>query len=195
MGWGGSPYSMKLRAIYVYVGFVCVLAVGALAVLPWRDLLFLSPGDLLGWGLLGILGLLAESLAITVVVGGSAGHSSITFLPLLACVLLFGPTPAVLLMAVTGGIAEFLIRRKEKIRATFNLAQYVVSTSAAGLAFSAAGGIGLVLGAGAPVSSGFSAQLGPFVAFGVTFLGLNHSAVSLAIALNQGLPFRRIWRP
>ncbi|MCK5651808.1 MAG: HDIG domain-containing protein, partial [Gemmatimonadetes bacterium] len=183
---------MKIRAIHLYVAFVCVLSVGAQLVLPWGELLLLSRDHVFGLAALTVLSLLAESLAITVTVGGSSGTSSITFLPILACVHLFGPAPAVLLLIVTGGIAEFFIRRKEAIRAVFNLAQYIVSTTLAGFAFKAAGGLPMAIGA-AYTQGEFTPQLVPFISFGVVFLGLNHGAVSLAIALNEDLPFRHVW--
>jgi putative nucleotidyltransferase with HDIG domain len=37
-------------------------------------------------------------------------------------------------------------------------------------------------------------QLWPFISFGLLFLAINHAAVSLAITLSQGLPFRRVWQ-
>jgi putative nucleotidyltransferase with HDIG domain len=39
-----------------------------------------------------------------------------------------------------------------------------------------------------------TSQLWPFVSFGLVFLAANHAAVSLAITLSQGVPFRRVWQ-
>jgi putative nucleotidyltransferase with HDIG domain len=39
-----------------------------------------------------------------------------------------------------------------------------------------------------------TSQLWPFVSFGLVFLAVNHAAVSFAITLSQGVPFRRVWQ-
>lgn len=184
---------MRRKGIRIYVGLMGALAVLCLVLLAWEDLLSLPRPHLVGILALTVLGLLSESLAVTFTVARNRGNSSITFLPLLACVILFGPTSAVLLMGISGGVAEFLIRRKEPIRAFFNLSQYITSTTLAGVGFSAAGGIpwvDLALGD----ASRFDLQILPFAVFGIVFLGLNHGSVSFAVALDQGLPFRRVWR-
>lgn len=139
------------------------------------------------------MSVISESLAIRLTVGRSAGNSSITFIPLLASVQLFGPEAAVLLMAVTGISVEFAIRRNEAIRGLFNSAQLIFSTYVAGWAFVLAGGTALgdagTLGQGLEVVQ----QLAAFVAFGLVFLALNHAAVSLAITLSQHLRFSEVW--
>ncbi len=147
-------------------------------------------------GLVGLAGLVAvailsESLAIAVSVGREAGaKASISFLPLLASVQLFGPPAGVILSAATLSFAEFVVRRKGVFKATFNISQTVVATTIAGYAF-------LLLG-GRPLDGvndpNITSQLWPFVSFGLLFLAINHAAVSLAITLSQGLPFRRVWR-
>ncbi|MFC1661587.1 HD-GYP domain-containing protein [Gemmatimonadota bacterium] len=184
---------MRVRAIHLFVGLMGALATACVLLLPWDNLSALPRTHIIGIIALTGLGLLSESLAVTFTVARNRGNSSITFLPLLACVLLFGPAAAVLLMGVSGGIAEFLIRRKEAIRAFFNLSQYVTSTTIAGMAYAAAGGVAWVDLVTTPAGD-FDLQIWPFAAFGLVFLGLNHGSVSLAVALDQALPFRRVWR-
>ena len=137
-------------------------------------------------GLIGIA-LLSESLAIGLSVGG--GKSSITFLPLLASVQLFGPAGGIALIVPTMTFVEFIVRRKDLTRGTFNVAQAVVGTTVAGAAFTILGGQALH----ALEDPGIASQLIPFMVFGLLFLAVNHAAVSLAITLSQGLPFRRVW--
>jgi putative nucleotidyltransferase with HDIG domain len=188
---------MRFKGIQAYVGSMAVLALGALALQDWDGLVLFfreSPtgawDQVLGWGALLFLALISESFALSIKVGrSSSSTSSIIFLPLLTSVLLFGPALTVLLMAVTGIVGEFLIRKKESIRAVFNAAQYVVSTSIGGWVFSALGGRPLAFGDPSMGVSGFFA----FVAFGFVFLVVNHAAVSFAITLNEGARLRKVW--
>lgn len=172
---------------------MCVAAAWALVTTDWASVLTLSPSGFRGLAALALVSLLSESLAIRLTVGKSAGNSSITFIPLLASAQLFGPAAAVLLMTVTGVLVEFLVRRNPLVRGAFNSSQLILATYVAGLAFSALGGAPLehtrTLGEGLPLLS----QLSAFVAFGVVFLLVNHAAVSLVIALAQGLRFNDVW--
>ena len=188
---------MKLKGIQVYVGSMTVLALAALLLQDWDGLVRVLDGapnglwrELLGWGALLSLALISESFALSIKVGrSSSSTSSIIFLPLLTSVLLFGPTLTVVLMAVTGLVGEFAIRKKEPIRAVFNASQYVLSTSIAGWVFFRLGGRPLAFGDPAMDWPEFFA----FVAFGFVFLVVNHASVSFAITLNEGARLRRIW--
>lgn len=192
---------MKLSAIETYVGLTAALAVGVLLVSDWASLSdFIRYSADYGWsrspalGLLALfaLGLISESLTLTITVVKSAGStSSIIFLPLLVSIVLFGPGPTVLFIAVTGVVGEFLIRRKELIRAVFNSSQYVLSSVVAGWVYHALNGQALALD-GWEKGWGLTQSLA-FIVFGVVFLLLNHGAVSLAIALSEGVRLRNAW--
>src|SRR5688572_6540934 len=107
---------MRLKAINCYVAAVCVLAGTASLLVPWSDIASLSQQHRIGLMVLVLFGLLSEWLSVrTTFLPGGSGHT-ITFIPLLAGVLLFGPTAPVILMGVTGCIAEVFLRRKEAIR-------------------------------------------------------------------------------
>ena len=94
---------MRQRAIKVYVGFVVVLAMGTLAIQDWPILQGVPLEDWVGFVVLLFLGLMAESLTLPISVGKRDGStSSIIFLPLLACILLFGAVPTVLFMGLAG---------------------------------------------------------------------------------------------
>ncbi|MGE0159509.1 MAG: HD-GYP domain-containing protein [Gemmatimonadales bacterium] len=166
-------------------------AIACLAMTDWRSLISLPTESqvALGW-LLGIA-LLSESLAIGVSVGkGSSSTSSVAFVPLLASVQLFGPAGGILLFAIIAPFAEIFVRRKSPFRASFNCAQTIVATTLAGVAFTVLGGHALE-GVRDP---SMTSQLWPFVSFGLVFLAVNHAAVSMAITLSQGVPFRRVWQ-
>lgn len=189
---------MRIKGIQLYVGSMAILALGAFLLQDWSGLLFsfrepALPGlrEFVGWAALLSLALASESFALSIKVGrSSSSTSSIIFLPLLTSVLLFGPTLTVLLMAITGTAGEFLIRKKEPIRAIFNAAQYVFSTSIAGLVFSVLGGRALAFYQDPAMDI---PEFIAFVAFGFVFLVINHAAVSLAITLSEGARLRKIW--
>ena len=168
---------MQSTSIRTYVGFVAALAGASLFLVDWASLELLSPDAWTGLLSLIILGLVSESLSLTVKVGGNRGSSSITFLPLLACVLLFGPVPALIFHATTGTFGAIITRRNDPLKATFNISQYLLSTVLAGLVFTALKGVPQA-GADAP----FEVQGLELIAFGLVFLVVNQGAVAIAIA-------------
>ncbi len=168
-----------------YMVAVAGLAAVVLLKLDWTPIFVLSQTHLMGLGALAFLALMSESLAVSQVVGKTSGNSSVTFIILLACVLLFGPEATILLAVATGVVIEFAQRKKEWYRAAFNLAQYVVSTAAAGWVFTALGG--------AASPDQFVVPWVPFFAFGVVLILTNQTAVSVFLALREGLPFPRVY--
>jgi putative nucleotidyltransferase with HDIG domain len=189
---------MKLSRIQIYVGSIVALAAAAVFLQDWGSLteLLVDPGTedwrwdhIWGWVALLGLGLIAETLTLSIKVGRTAGATnSINFIPLLTSIILFGPVPTVLFWGITGVAGEFLIRKKEPIRAVFNSAQYVLSTSVAGWVYAMLGGGALVQ---MPTETSVLTDVIPFAAFGFVFLLLNHTAVSLAIAFSDGSSLRR----
>ena len=181
---------MDTGPVRTYVAVVVVLSVGSLLLVDWASLFDLPAEAWAGLLALVTLGLLSESLSMTIKVGGNSGSSSITFLPILACVLLFGPAPALILHATAGAFGELIIRRTLPIKAVFNISQFVLSTVLGGLAFAAVGGLPQ-----APelTASEFAFQLGPLVAFGLVFLLINHGSVSFAIGFSQRMSFKKAW--
>ena len=182
---------MNARRVHAYVAIMCVAALICLIRTDWGVIASLPRESAIG--LLGLLGVavLSESLAIGLNLGSGGGgrSSSITFLPLLASVQLFGVAGGLLLITPVMAFAESVVRRKPAMRVVFNVAQTIVATTIAGLAWAFANGRPLQLVEDPDITG----QLIPFVIFGLLFLALNHAAVSLAITLSQGLPFRRVW--
>lgn len=183
---------MTNRALTYYVWLICGSASAAILLTDWSSVSELPASSLAGlFGLIGI-GVLSEGLAIRLAVGVGTSTSSITFLPLLAGVQLFGPAAGMLLAAITQIFGEFVVRRKPATKGWFNVAQLILATAIGGVAFHLLGGVPLETAGGAAPPS-LSTQIWPFVSFGLIFLGVNHAAVSMAITLHQGLPFRRVW--
>jgi hypothetical protein len=119
---------------------MCVLAVVMLVVQDWSGFATLTTSDYWGVGTLAVLALVAEMQRLSIQVGGDSGGSSIGFLPLFTLLLLFGPAAALGTMVMLGVVMGYGLRRKELLRANFNIAQWVVSTALGGMAFAAAGG-------------------------------------------------------
>lgn len=180
------------RALRFYVAAVVAVSLWSLTTVEWATIGALPRASWFGLIALICLGLLSESLALPVRLGKDAEtSSSITFIPLLAAALLFGRPAAVIFFGMTGLFGE-VVRKKGLVRGAFNLGQTVLSTVLAGAAWEWLGGQPLAPELG--VSAVFTDQLLPFVAFGVVFLAVNHTAVSVAVGLSQGMEIRRAWR-
>jgi len=187
---------VKPRRVEIYVAFIVFLATVAFVTSvtrDWSQVTSLGIDHLYGFAVLIFLGLISESLTLPITIGKKSGStSSIAFLPLLASLLLFGPVPAVLFISITGVAGEFLIRKKEAIKAAFNSAQYVLATVVGGIVFTAIGGEGLEI-RDAVITGGLRSELLAFAGFGVVFVILNNASVSIAIALNDGMAVRKVW--
>ena len=185
---------MKPPSVLAYVTAICLIAMAMAALQDWSALANWSSVDIWGFATLIMLGLASEQQALSIKIGRVASVSSITFLPLLTGVLLFGPAAGVLFWMILGPLAEYGVRRKPALRANFNIGQYIASTAVAGVAYSIAGGEALMTGQAAAGSSAILDQIGPFMLYGVVFLVVNNASVSGAIAIDQGLSFQDTWK-
>lgn len=180
--------------IKYYVLAVCVVALVATPLAGWGDLALLPTESVVALVVLMGLGLISERLSVATIVGQSGGTHSVTFIPLLASVLLFGPAAPVAFVAVVGSVGEFVFRRKGLLRGSFNVAQYVLASTLGGALFRLAGGSPQAMGGVGAPNQDFSLDGLPFVAFAAALLITNQILVSGAIALSQQLPFREVWR-
>jgi putative nucleotidyltransferase with HDIG domain len=183
---------MNARRLNIYIATMYLAAIASAFVTDWSQLGELPRPAVLAWLGLILIGVLSEGLAIGLSVGAASSTSSITFLPLLAAVQLFGPAAAVILICATQVFGELVVRRKPVVKVLFNVSQAVVGTAIGGLLFLLVGGAPLQGGGVGPTPT-ITEQLGPFIVFGLVFLAVNHAAVAMAITLSQGLPFRRVW--
>ena len=183
---------MRTRLVNGFVATMSAAALTSLAFTDWHALTRLDRGGVVGLAALIGMGLLSESLAIRMKLGRDSGNSSITFIPMLASVQLFGPAAAMILMPATGALGEFVVRRKGPIRGIFNVAQWTCATFLGGWAFTALGGTALEPGVGIGSAVALRDQLLPFMAFGLVFVAVNHLAVSSVVALSQGLRFSEV---
>src|SRR5690606_22911847 len=98
------------------VFLAAVAAAVCLFFLDWLSFTTLPKTALYGFGFLTLLGITSEALAFSSKADRQASTYSLTFIPLLAAVLLFGQVAAVIFISVTGAVAEAVLRRKEKLK-------------------------------------------------------------------------------
>jgi putative nucleotidyltransferase with HDIG domain len=180
---------MKASPIRIYVMLTVLFAVACTFLLDWASFLALPTQALYGFGFLTVLGIASEALAFSSKADRQSSTYSLTFIPLLAGVLLFGQVAAVLFVALTGAVAEAVLRRKEPLKTLFNVSQWVIAGTLAGWAFSALGGTPL---AASPGALEFDPQIVPALAFGFVALLSNHLAVIVAVSLTQRAPVTKI---
>ena len=182
-----------MKALRLYVLLVSIAALAVLPFVPWAELWDLPFESATTLVVLLLLGIVSERLTVATQLGQSGGTHSVVLIPLLASVLLFGPAAPVAFICVTGVFGEFYFREKGLLRGGFNIAQYIVSTAVAGVAFERLGGRGLAAdGIGSQVE--FALQLPQFIVFALLLMGLNQVLVSKVISLSQGVPFRSVWK-
>lgn len=107
----------------------------------------------------------------------------------LAALLVLPRAEAMLAVAVSIAIAEFAFMRKSAMRAIFNCAQTALAVAAGSLAFT-------MLGGAAERVGGLIADfdLLPFLAAGLAYSIVNTGAVSVAVALSEGVSPWQAWR-
>lgn len=132
-----------------------------------------------------VLGFLTEASYLSLKVGPSQTSSSVSFIPYVATVLLFDTGWAAGIAGLSTLAVDVVVRRKPAFRATFNVAQIVVSVLAASWVYQSLGGsfslaaFHLVPWAGAAAIA--------------TYFFVNITAVSFAVALFYGVRLDEAW--
>jgi putative nucleotidyltransferase with HDIG domain len=150
------------------------------------------------WGLVSLIAVavLSEFLSFTATVGSHKASSSILFIPLFACVLLFPPPAAVFMMAVTSAFTQLFIHKRPLLRGSFNAAQTSLSIYVANAVYESTGGVHSV-----PLSFDLLSLQSALslAALATTFFFTNQLLASTAIALingdRVGLVFSRVVAP
>jgi putative nucleotidyltransferase with HDIG domain len=158
-----------------------ILFAGTLIPFQNWGVLLSMPGDQT-LGVVALIGIavLSEALSVNAFVGTHKAPSSIAFIPFFACVLLF-PSPAgIFAAAATSTFTQIFIHKRPPLRASFNIAQSIVSIWAGNAVFESFGGIH-----SAPLQSDLLSLQGAVALIGLatTFFFVNQFAVSVAIAL------------
>ena len=107
----------------------------------------------------------------------------------IAALLILPRGEAMVAVAASVAIVESAFMRKPAVRVLFNSAQAALAVAAGSLAFTMMGGASHSLGA---LVAGF--DLMPFLAAGLAYTAVNTGAVSVAVALNEGLSPWTAWR-
>ncbi len=169
--------------------YITASGIGAVACLTLITLYFpplITTQWLIAFATLLALAVLGALLAITITEGGST--TAMDFLAQLGAIILLGPFGAVVLTTVDHLITEFLVLRKPRHKALFNLSQMVISVTAAAL---------LYVGFGGQVSLSsldFRGSFPPFIIGVLGYFTLNTVSVSYAIAITQRRPLLDVWR-
>lgn len=173
---------------YLYVIFVTVLA-GAVALRSdWSTLTSLPTMDLLGLGALIALSILSEALAvhISVIDSKDAIRTSLGFLPLLTCAIVFPLEAVIIASAATEAFTEaFLAKVRALWKTAFNVSQSVIAVSLATWAYYHLGG---------EVAAPFSLNVLAFLGLTTTFFLTNTVSVSILFALRKNASFAVVFR-
>jgi len=164
----------------VLAAAVCLFAAG------WR----VPSGDYTpiwnGLAAFAVLGFLSEASYLRLRVGSGETQSSIAFIPFIAAVLLFDTGWASLVAAGAVLAVEYAVKKKAPIKVIFNTSQMAVSVALASFVYQSIGGeVSLTQFALRPV---------PIAGAVLTYFFINSTAVSLAVALGDGIPLSDAWR-
>jgi signal transduction histidine kinase len=171
------------RSLRLYVGAVITASLGALAVFsPGLD--GLARPDAWIW-LLICLG--AEFLWLETISG--EGTDSMASTVNFAVIFLFAPSFALWIVGLSVLAATRFIQKRNLLKSAFGFSQMVLTTLAASWAFRLAGG-----GSWEISFLRNPQSLIPCVAAGVTYSLVNTGLVSVAVALEKGLPLVETWR-
>lgn len=173
------------KQAYTYVGVVSTAAAGLILALPWDGLYALGWHHGLGLAMFIGVAVLSEGLAVDFAVGQNrTAKSSIGFLPLFACAIIFPPIAAVAATVIVHGFTELVLRQRVYWRAAFNTAQHSLSIGLAALLYDTLG----------RPEWGSLAIVGAFCGLALTSLMVNSLLVSGFYAVRQGQSFLSIAR-
>lgn len=176
------------RSLLIYVGMVSVTAtaVAALIIVQYPiELVGVEPW--LAVVALMLLSLIAEGFGVRMGSGGAV--FTVSLIPLVTTVPLFGPAVAVVTTAMTQALARTVIQQQPRVKALFNVSQLTLIIGLGSVVY-------LVLGGPVVYVEGFDVvkvgiALGGLI---VTYFLVNMALVSVVISLDTGKRIRSIWR-
>ena len=165
--------------VKIYCYFIIATTLFVLPQYDWQALWHFNGADLVGASALIGLALLSETFSISGTVGDQRPTSSIAFLPLFACVLLFPPVVAIAAAILTFTPGQVFIHKRPPLRAAFNACQMTLSMAIAIAVYNSLPGQAPQTGEQLLTPGGFAS----FAVFAVTFFFVNQMFVSVAMAL------------
>lgn len=176
------------RSAYYYVISVSIIAGIVVLMHDWSAIPAMPRSDLGGLSALIGLGIMSEAMAIYLTVAGvrGAAKSSMAFLPLLTCAVVFPSEAAILAAAATEIVTEaFLVKFRAAWKAFLNVSQSIIAIAFGAWAFESLGGTH-----GTPLESNLAAFFGLAVAFFTT----NMISVSIFFVIRNKSTFFSVLR-
>lgn len=192
--WGFSlvPWfhiSMR-RSLVVYVSAVAITSAVVAGLIVTRYPVWLS--SLGAWGgvaALMVLTIIGEGLGVRY--GAGRALFSISLIPTVATVPLFGPSVAVASTAVSQALARPIIQRQPAIKSVFNVAQLTLAIGVGAVVYQSLGG---PVYFGSPDEFEFLNTIVPLGGLIGSYFVSNMLLVSAVIALDTEKRMRDIWR-
>lgn len=183
------------RTLQAYVGLVALIsAVIATVILTHYPL---SLSGVMGWaGILSLMALTVAGEGLGVRYGGGRALFSVSLIPTVATVPLFGPAVAVASTAVSQAFARPILQKQPAVKATFNVAQLTLAVGLGSVVYYALDGPVLYEPSTYLFEPDFPFDrtvlpLGGLIA---TYFVANMALVGAVIALDTGKRMRDIWR-
>jgi putative nucleotidyltransferase with HDIG domain len=140
---------------------------------------------------MSLVGILAQIMLYKLPRGGSG---SIAFIPFLAASLIAPNWITVLAIASSVFVTEVIVRRRDSLKACFNVAQASLALSLGIACFHLSGGNALQQLGGTPLLEGARENVLPTILLIVVFFAANSLMVSAVIAMSTQTGFLHIWR-
>lgn len=170
------------KQLKTYIAAVIGIAVAYVTLIDWGALGALGARDYVGLGVFVLLASLTQYMAVDSGAGRRV-RSSVSFLPLLALIVLF-PVPAVVAGLTVMWLVNEVRPGRNWIGVAFNFAQTILAYGFAGEVFKFARGLPPGVALGDSIES-FLAVFFPFYAAAATFFALNMLFVSGYISLRD----------
>lgn len=172
-------------AVRLYVGAVALLATVCALLAGWT-MPVVAPS--VHWNALAaflVLGFLSEASYLRLRVGQGETNASVAFIPFIGSLLLFDTGWAILVAVLAEFAVEYVVRKKPAIKIVFNVSQLTIAVSLASFSYQALGGH--------PSTTAFEFRPVAIAVAVVAYFVVNSTAVSIAVALADRVPFTRAW--
>jgi len=181
------------RSLKIYVTFVAITAAAVAAAILANYPVMLA--GFRPWG--GVVALMALTIVgegLGVRYGGGRALFSVSLIPTVATVPLFGPAVAVASTAISQAIARPVLQKQPLVKAVFNVSQLTLAIGLGSVVYRALGGpVWAEAEAGGEVFKYFHTVV-PLGGLIFTYFVANMSMVAAVIALDTGKRMREIWR-
>lgn len=174
------------KKAYLYLTLIAALAAVMAAAQPWPALMELSRNEHIAIAVLIALIVLSEWLAVDIAIGSERRvRSSMAFLPLLTCAVLFPPPATLLATAISAFVTQITQKDRPAWKVIGNVSIAIVST---GVALTAYGGVHAAIG------TSTSAGLAAFFVLAFAFFITDTAIVSGFYAIRSETAFLPVFR-